>query len=117
MFYVGAVARSHGACFKRSRSSPRSLLVFTALIVASPSSALSRRWYAPVPYHCRSDGAHGANGVLMALSSCSLRAPIALPSRSHRALITLSSSSHRAPMATLVLSPRSGQFQVAERAL
>ncbi|KAI8486418.1 hypothetical protein Bbelb_359170 [Branchiostoma belcheri] len=53
--------RSHGALKAFSR---RSHGVLTALIVASPSLALSRRWNDPVR---NGDGAHGALIATMAL--------------------------------------------------
>ncbi|KAI8513475.1 hypothetical protein Bbelb_101140 [Branchiostoma belcheri] len=90
--------------------SRRSLHAFTALAALSSRSHANR--------------CIAVHGVLTAMDPTMARfitiaevtALIALSWRSHRALIALPSRSHRAPMATLALSPRSGQFQVAERA-
>ncbi|KAI8506462.1 hypothetical protein Bbelb_158890 [Branchiostoma belcheri] len=70
------MARSRFALLLRAHSA------LTALIVASPSTALSWRWYDPVPYHRRGDGAHESHGALI-VSSHSRGALIMLSSRFH----------------------------------
>ncbi|KAI8504890.1 hypothetical protein Bbelb_169990 [Branchiostoma belcheri] len=117
----------------------------TALIVVSPSSALSHRrrgdgahcalialsWRSHRALMALSSRSHGAlialswrsHRALMALSSRSHGALIALSWRSHRALMALSSRSHGALIALSwrshgdlsALSPHSDQFQVTER--
>ncbi|KAI8506464.1 hypothetical protein Bbelb_158910 [Branchiostoma belcheri] len=68
---------AQGARFALSR---RSDIALAALIIASPSSALSWRWCELVPYRRRDDGATGGHGALI-ISSPSHRALVALPLR------------------------------------